>query len=92
MSNEQQPATIVVFRKWKEDGTILALFPDDIADYAGHCSSYAHIGQHSAADYAACIAASVPATPREYAALKRELESPPYHYRLIVRKRYQRRR
>jgi hypothetical protein len=85
MSSEVK--TIVVFRKWN-DGSILALFPDERVDYRGNCGCYAHIGQHSAADYKSCIAASKPAKPSEYAALQRELESPPYNYRLLVRKRY----
>ncbi len=89
MSDEK---TIVVFRVWKdESNTVFALFPEDKAsDY--YCSSYEHIGQHGGADYTGCIQRSRPATPQEYAALKRELESSPYHYRLAVRRRYTRRR
>ena len=43
--------TIVVFRAYKA-GDVLALFPEIQGDTNGHfCSCYAHVGQHSAADY-----------------------------------------
>jgi hypothetical protein len=81
--------TVVVFRMWKaEPKGCFALFPFVPHDRNGlYCESYEHVGQHGGADYSGCIADSRPATPAEYAALKRELESPPYEYRLIVRKR-----
>jgi hypothetical protein len=87
--SETNPPVVVIFRKWKEDGEILALFPTEIA-HDHYCTVYAHVGQHSAGDYHACIALSTPATPAEYASLKRELESEPYNYNLTVRKRYTR--
>ena len=73
---------IVVFR---HDGeTVFALFP--FIDHSnGYCTSYQHIGQHSGADYAGCIADSRPAKPEEYADLKAELES--IGYELDVRKK-----
>lgn len=88
MSDEH--ITLVVFRKWKKpiDDGILALFPAE-DEGNGHCSSYAHIGQHAGADYRGCIANSRPATPKEYADLKRELEA--RGYKLKVIKRYTRR-
>lgn len=70
--------TPVIFRQFK-GGDILALFPADPADTAGQfCTCYAHIGQHSSADYNATIAQSKPAKPVEYADLKAELESVGY--------------
>lgn len=79
--------TVVVFRVMQ--GEVTALFPE--CDYGqGLCYCYAHVGQHSSADYTHCIRASRPATPEEYAPLQRELEGAPYHYRLIVRERYTR--
>lgn len=78
---------IVVFRKNK-NGTIFALFPYIYIkeDYAGfYCLSYAHIGQHSGAQYIHCISTSKPAKPDEYADLKRELES--IGYDLIVKQK-----
>lgn len=81
--------TIVVFRKWP-NGDILALMPADTADHRGNVTCYEHVGQHGAADYPSCIARTKPATPAEYASLKRELESAPYNYRFKVQRRYTR--
>lgn len=67
--------TIVIFRKFKHGGHIIALFPAELADYNGNCSSYQHVGQHGPADYTHCIATSVPAKPTEYRALRQELEN-----------------
>ena len=81
--------TRVVFRKWK-DGGVIALFPDIAEDRRGAryaCSCFEHVGQHEAADPDVVIRATRPATPEEYAPLKRELESAPYFYRLAVRRR-----
>jgi hypothetical protein len=64
----------VEFRKWRDDGEIFALFPDSPADDIGNVTSYAHVGQHGAADYDQCIAKSVPASPDEFAPLQKELE------------------
>ena len=39
--------TVVVFRKWKTNGDIIALFPELPADNEGYlCDSYEHVGQH----------------------------------------------
>lgn len=81
--------TIVVFRKWKQKtlpgNTILALFPEEAADRQGQCNSYEHIGQHGGADYAGCIAGTVPATPAEYKELATELRR--IGYKLDIRSR-----
>lgn len=85
--------TIVVFRVFKADQTanrVLALFPAEANYPDGSCESYQHIGQHSAADYSHCIAITRPATPKEYAPLKRELER--IGYTLKVQSRYTRTR
>jgi hypothetical protein len=79
--------TIVIFRKdrtgWKD---CFALFPELPADNFGrYCDSYQHVGQHGAADYQGCIAASDPASPEEYADLFEELEG--RGYSLVVRHR-----
>ena len=91
--------TIVVFRKWPEwasigkhrevncvSGGIIALFPE-VPGSPGFCSSYEHIGQHGSADYGYVISKTTPATPEEYAGLKRELESKPFEYVLRAVKR-----
>ena len=80
--------TLVVFRVFKDGGDVVALFPEVINYLDGACESYQRIGQHGAADYSHCIAISRPATPSEYAALKRELERNPFGYNLEVRRKY----
>lgn len=79
--------TTVVFRRWPLHPRwgILALFPDIDAGH-GLCSSYQHVGQHSAAHYDNCIARTVPATPDKYADLKAELESLGYNLRVVKRR------
>jgi hypothetical protein len=84
------PPTRVIFRKWyrQQDGTgVIALFPDDAWNRSGMCASYEHVGQHGGADLAGVISRTKPASPDEYAALKRELERPPYDYVLTVIRR-----
>ena len=78
-------STVVVFRIDRE-GVVFALFPELSADNHGfYCNCFQHIGQHCAADYYGCIAASRPATPTEYTDLFNELEQ--RGYRLEVRQR-----
>lgn len=84
---ETEPETYVVFRFWRESKDVIALFPCEKADDRGHIMSFEHVGQHGGADYTGIIANSRPATEAEYAALKRELESAPYNYRLRVMQR-----
>ena len=77
-----------VFRKYP-DGDIIALFPAEAATYDGvHCVSYAHIGQHCAADYSGVIAATKPAKPHEYRELRAELEQVGYIVRAVRRATY----
>jgi hypothetical protein len=46
-----------------------------------------HVGQHGACDTIGISSETTLATPDEYASLKRELESAPYHYNFKVMKR-----
>ena len=78
--------TKVVFRRF-QDGDIIALFPEEAADYRGNCKSYMHVGQHGAADYDGLIRITKQATPEEYASLVKELTNAPYHYDLDIRQR-----
>jgi hypothetical protein len=78
--------TRVVFRTWKDDGSVIALFPD-LAVGGGCCESYQHVGQHGGADYGHVVSKSRPSTPAEYMALKMELARAPYNYKLRVVKR-----
>ena len=78
--------TVVVFRRWRAFGqTVIALFPEEVD--RGFCSSFEHVGQHGSADYHGVIRKTTPATPEEYADLKKELESQPYNYVLHVKQR-----
>ena len=83
----KEPKTVVVFRVFKDDGDVVALFPELPADNNGRYSeSYQHFGQHCGADYEGLMRNGTrPATAEEYADLKKELESAPYHYNLDVR-------
>jgi hypothetical protein len=66
----------VVFRKFKEDGEIIALFPEQRYSCVGYSiNSYMHNGQHGAADYDHVIATSNLAREHEYKPLLAELIS-----------------
>ena len=48
--NEEE--TLVIFRRWRDTGGIIALFPELPSDYQGRfCDAYEHVGQHGGADY-----------------------------------------
>lgn len=66
--------TKVIFRKFKENNEIIALFPNEIANEYGECWSYMHIGQHSPAIYNAVVGCTKLATEDEYAELLEELK------------------
>lgn len=77
--------TITVFRKFR--GEIIALFPAERwNNYNYDCTSYVHLGQHSAADYNYVVSKSTLATPDEYADLKAELER--IGYELDIKQKY----
>lgn len=89
MRNSEQ--TKVIFRRLKKgQKEVIALFPEihDSEDAnETDVLSYMHVGQHGEANIALINRITRPATPSEYADLKRELESPPYEYKLKVVKR-----
>lgn len=84
---QDKEKTRVIFRKFKGSEDLIALFPqipgdNDIAT----CSSYMHIGQHGAANLVHCMCyATLPAEPKEYEGLKKELEG--LGYNLEIRSR-----
>jgi len=80
--------TVVIFRAERSGQykmSIYALFPY-VAYTDKLCSCYAHVGQHSGANYDYCIKNSVPALPEEYSDLKAELESIGYNLKIQKRK------
>ena len=79
-------ATAVIFRKWKDNGQIIALFPELPSDINGwFCDSYMHVGQHGGSDYYGVVQATLPACREEAAALASELRR--IGYRLKVMRR-----
>jgi len=77
--------TKTIFRKFKDTGEIIALFPEIPHDVNGiTCSSYMHVGQHGASSLG-LHDVSKPAKPEEYAPLQRELESIGYDLQVIKR-------
>ena len=82
----RQIITPVVFRRWKDTATIIALFPDSPADINGwYCDSYERIGQHGGADYHGVIAHTVPASQKESAPLTCELVRIGYRLKVLQR-------
>jgi hypothetical protein len=77
---------LVVFRRWRDCGTLIALFPEIPTDlYGRYCEAYEHIGQHGGADYWGVIQVTVPAKPEECADLTTELTRIGYCLRSIKR-------
>lgn len=76
----------VVFRKWKDTGNVIALFPELPADIHGRfCDDFMQVGQHGGADYHGVIGQTVPATPDECAALSVELRRIGYRLKPLKR-------
>jgi hypothetical protein len=86
MSDESTPITLVVFRRWRDNGDIIALFPELPADYQGHyCDAYEHVGQHGGADYLGVVQATKPVALDDAADLIQELQRIGYVLRPIKR-------
>ena len=86
MSDEITPLTFVVFRRWRDTGTLIALFPDQPADYQGRfCDAYEHVGQHGGADYYGVIQVTSPVSAQDAAPLAGELERIGYRLKPIKR-------
>lgn len=77
---ENTTVTEMLFRKDKE-GDIVAIMPYEIYS-RNFVDSYQHCGQHSAC-HLSFIEDTTPATPEEYADLKRELEGIGYNVKVI---------
>jgi hypothetical protein len=77
---------LVVFRRWRDSGDVIALFPEIPADIFGDfCEAYEHIGQHGAADYGVVIQATMPVEPEDATGLANELTQIGYNLRPIRR-------
>ena len=76
----------VIFRKFKQGGDIIALFPEQGNKKNLMVGSYMRVGQHSDADYIGEIAATTPAKESEYAELLAELKSIGYDDLQITRR------
>jgi len=85
----EEPETLVIFRKFRDGGDIVALFPE-MEEGQNLCNSYQHVGQHGSASYAWLVGGpnriTVPAKPGEYADLLAELESIGYTNLKIMKK------
>tara|TARA_R100001594_G_C3849835_1_gene218165 strand:+ start:190 stop:489 length:300 start_codon:yes stop_codon:yes gene_type:complete len=78
--------THVIFRKFKNE--ILALFPYMICSYNGDVTCYAHLEQHSNADYNYIITNSKPINDPKNLNLYKELISIGYDLKTIKRQNY----
>jgi len=78
--------TKVIFRRFKNDGSVIAIFPEmpGTNNWAFDCGSYEHIGQHGACSVHIAEIATL-ATPEEYKDLRAELESIGYDLEVINR-------
>jgi hypothetical protein len=77
---------IVVFRRWKDNGGVIALFPELPADlYGDYCDSYEHVGQHGGADYHGVVHHTKPCSPDDAAGLAAELRTIGYVLRPVKR-------
>ena len=63
-------ADIVVFRRWRDTGDVIAFFPELPADLSGDCcDAYERVGQHGGADYHGVIQHTTPCSLNDAAAL-----------------------
>jgi hypothetical protein len=86
MSDDSTPITLVVFRRWRDNGDIIALFPELPADYQGrYCDAYEHIGQHGGACYQGVVEATKPVSLEEAVDLIQELQRIGYRLKPIKR-------
>ena len=79
-------ADVVVFRKWRDTGDVIALFPELPADlYGDYCDAYEHVGQHGGADYHGVVQNTTPCSVGHAAALAAELRTIGYVLRPVRR-------
>jgi len=79
-------ADTVVFRRWRDTGDIIALFPALPADlYGDYCDAYEHVGQHGGADYHGVVQHTKPCSLDDAADLATELTRIGYILKPICR-------
>ena len=77
----------VIFRKWKEDNEVFAIFPTDIATMDGSVTVYSHIGQHGSGSMRTITGNKTKlASLSEYRNLLRELNSIGYKNLVVYKK------
>lgn len=82
---KKEPPIPVLFRVFPKDGSIIAIFPTLPGDMnPDTCSSFMHVGQHSACTPHALVRRTFPCPDARSRELRRELESEPYKYKLTV--------
>lgn len=87
--NTQTNPERVIFRKYKDSGDIVAIFPRQLGTNDPHtCACYEHVGQHGSCDPWHMLRLTKAAKPPEFAALKSELESIGYTLELRARMRH----
>ena len=74
----------VIFRKWKDNGDIIALLPDNDAN-PGNVNMYEHVGKHGDGSPTIVNGRTTLATPDEYADLLEELTLMGYDLRVMKR-------
>jgi len=81
--------TLVIFRRWKDTGDLIALFPAMPSDVYGYfCEAYETVGQHGVADYFGVVQATRPVSTEEAEPLAEELKRIGYRLRPIKRASY----
>jgi hypothetical protein len=82
--NEQE--TLVIFRRWRVTGDIIALFPELPSESEGRfCDAYEHVGQHGGADYHGVVRATRPVSVDDAGDLIAELTRIGYRLKPIKR-------
>lgn len=86
MTQVLEDTDVVVFRRWRDCGDIIALFPEIPADlFSDLCEAYEHESQHGGANYWSVIQQTLPVNVEEAAALAEELERVGYNLRPVKR-------
>ncbi len=94
MNSKNTEETVVVFRRWLGDGSIIALFPYEKHDRNGvYCVSYEHTGQHGKADYSGVVSRTKPVdlSDQDVIELANELTRIGYILKIVKRASYTKR-